>query len=332
MQLTVRPFGAMPDGTNVDLYILDNGAGVVVQAASYGASLVSVELADKEGKKENVVQGFDSVSGYLRDTSYNGRTVGRYANRIAGGKFELDGVTYTLARNNGPNHLHGGPQGFATKNWKAEQLHPEGRVAVKFSYTSPDGEEGYPGTMNASVTYTLDPSGALRLDYEATTDKATVVNLTNHSYFNLGGFDGGDVMGHRLQLFSDRYLIFDDTLIPTGEIATVEGTPLDFREPKLIGDQIGGTPGRQYDHCVVVRRDGPGLAPVAKVTDPDSGRSLDVSSTEPGLQIYTAQGGTICLETQHYPDSPNHPEFPTTILRPGETFSSTTIFRFYTQK
>jgi aldose 1-epimerase len=321
----------MPDGAEVKLFALDNGAGVVAQVTEFGASLVSVVYADQQGKVENVVQGYDNLQGYVRDRAQNGRTVGRFANRIAGGRFELDGTVYELARNNGPNHLHGGPGGFSSKLWKGEEVRTDDRIGAKFTYTSPDGEEGYPGELTASVTYSLDKIGALRLDYEATTTKPTVCNFTNHSYFNLSGFDGGDVMAHRLQLSADEYLIFDNTLIPTGEIAPVADTPFDFTEQKAIGAVIGGTPRRQYDHCFVIRREGPGLVPVAKVVDPASGRAMEVSSTEPGVQIYTASGNTICLETQHYPDSPNKPDFPTTTLRPGETFRSTSVFRFFVE-
>jgi aldose 1-epimerase len=337
-------FGRLPDGTSVDRYTLTNSRGVEVRLMSYGAAIISIRTPDRNGRVEDVVLGYDTLDEYLAKSRFLGTVVGRYGNRIAKGRFMLDGVPIQLAVNSGANHLHGGNRGFDQKVWKAEALERGGNVGVVFTYTSADGEEGYPGTLKATVTYTLTPANELTLDYLATTDKATPINLTNHSYFNLAGrHSGGNVLQYQLTLNADRYTPVDATLIPTGEIAPVEGTPFDFRRPVAIGARIDGDNeqlrrGGGYDHNFVLNG-GPGLRHAAHVVEPSTGRTLDVATTEPGVQFYTANNldvarngfgrrAAFCLETQHFPDSPNHPQFPSTILRPGQTFKSQTVFTF----
>ena len=342
-----RAFGKTPDGKQVDLYILTNKNGMTAKIMTYGAIVTELLVPDRDGKLADVVLGFDNLEGYLGDSPYFGAVVGRVGNRIAKGKFKLDGKEYTLATNNGPNHLHGGKKGFDKVVWDSRILRTEpGAVGVVFNYTSKDGEEGYPGTLKAEVAYILTDTNDLRIDYEATTDKATPVNLTNHSYFNLAGHSSGDILGHELLLLCDKYTPTDDTLIPTGEIKSVKGTPYDFTEPMLIGKRIGelkGKPGG-YDINYVIRGSGKELKQAARVTDPKSGRTMIVQTTQPGVQFYTGnfldgktkgKGGAVynkhaafCLETQHYPDSVNQPAFPTTILKPGETYSQMTVFKF----
>lgn len=331
------PFGTTPDGTAIDLFTLTNSAGNVVTLTNYGAILVSVEVPDRAGNKANVNLGFDNLQGYLGGHPHFGSTIGRFANRIAQGKFSLDGQTYTLAVNNGPNHLHGGKIGFDKQVWQAEEMQAADAVGVRFSLVSPDGQEGYPGTLSVVAEYTWNEQNELRSTFRATTDRATVVNLTNHAYWNLAGAGQGSVLQHVLQLNCDRYLAVDETLIPTGQIASVAGTPLDFREPQAIGQRIKDLPATKgYDHCYVVNGSAGTLRSCGKATDPDSGRSMEVLTTQPGVQLYTAnhlgepwgQHGAFCLETQHYPDAPNRPEFPTTRLNPGEQFEQTTINRF----
>jgi aldose 1-epimerase len=338
-------FGVLPDGTPVLLYTLDNGRGMIAKVSEYGAILTELWVPDVKGNVSNVVLGFDNLQQYLAGHPFFGATTGRFANRIAKGRFTLDGKEYTLATNNGPNHLHGGIKGFDKKVWKSRPLpRTENSVAVEFTCTSPDGEEGYPGTLLTKATYTLTADNGLRIDYEATTDKATVVNLTNHSYFNLAG--GGSVLDHVLTIQADRYTVPDAMLIPTGEIVSVQGTPLDFRQPKPIGRDIEavmtGTKG--YDHNFVLNNGDGKLALGARATEPKSGRVMEVWTTEPGVQLYTgnhldgklkgASGGSyaqhsgFCLETQHFPDSPNKPNFPSCVLRPGQTLKSTTVFTF----
>jgi aldose 1-epimerase len=342
----VEPFGTTREGQEVSLHTLTNRKGLRVKLINYGATLISVETPDKSGKRANITLSFPTLEGYLGRHPYFGSTVGRYANRIAGGKFTLDGQTYTLATNNGPNHLHGGPTGFAHRLWKAEPVTTPDAVGVKFQYTSADGEEGYPGKLEAAVVYTLNDAGELRIDYTAWTDKPTVVNLTNHAYWNLAGAGSGDVLKHELMLACDKYLPIDDTSIPTGVLADVKGTPFDFTQPHAIGtriDQLKRDPHKTkgYDHCFVVRGAAGQLRLAARVKEPTSGRVMEVHTTEPGVQLYCGNfldGGPgangfkqhegFCLETQHFPDSPNKPEFPSTVLRPGETFRSTTLHRF----
>jgi aldose 1-epimerase len=342
------PFGRMPDGAAVESFTLRNAHGIEVRAITYGAIIVSLRVPDRAGRFDDVVLGHDDLAGYLRHPSYFGAVVGRYGNRIAKGRFALDGKTYTLATNNGPNHLHGGVKGFDKVVWKGEPASTADGASVTFRYTSPDGEEGYPGTLSVRVTYTLTDRDELRFEYAATTDKPTHVNLTQHSYFNLSGA-GTDILGHELTIDADHFTPVDAALIPTGEIASVTGTPLDFRRPTAIGARIGQDHeqlrfGRGYDHNFVLRRSREGLVHAARVVDPRSGRSLDIQTTEPGVQFYsgnfldgsvTGKGGTVyahrsglCLETQHFPDSPNQPGFPSTILRPGAEYRSKTVLTF----
>jgi aldose 1-epimerase len=337
-------FGKLPDGTPIDQYILTNENGMKAKVITYGAILTELHVPDKDGRLVDVVLGFDDLAGYLGGHPFFGATVGRVANRIAKGKFKLDGKEYTLAKNGGPNAIHGGEKGFDKVVWKAEPQTVKDGTAVKFTYLSKDGEEGYPGNLTVSVTYTLTNRNELKIDYSATTDKATPVNLTNHSYFNLAGAGTGDVLGHELMIAADKYTLADDTLIPTGEIKPVKGTPLDFTSPTPIGtriDQVKSTGG--YDHNYVLN--GGDKAPylAARVREPKSGRVMEMYTTEPGVQLYTAnyldvakgksnlpygKHGAFCLEAQHYPDSVNHPEFPSTILMPGKTYAQTTIYQF----
>jgi aldose 1-epimerase len=348
--VTPASFGRLPDGTDVGLFTLTNARGFEVRAIAYGAIIVSVRAPDRRGQRDDVVLGCDDLEGYLTRSRYFGAVVGRYGNRIANGRFTLDGRTFQLATNNGPNHLHGGMKGFDKVVWRAQPYARDGHTAVAFSYTSPDGEEAYPGTLNARVSYTLTERNEIVVEYEATTDKPTPVNLTQHSYFNLAGEGRGDILQHVLSLDADRFTPVDDTMIPTGELAPVGGTPFDFRQPAAIGARIGADHeqlrrGTGYDHNFVLR-DGPargGVRRAARVVEPTTGRTLDVATTEPGVQFYSGnhlasqigKGGHaygprtgFCLETQHFPDSPNHSHFPSTILRPGTTYRSKTVFTF----
>ena len=341
-------FGMLPDGEEVERFRLRNTAGAEASIITYGATLVSLATPDRDGLIEDIVLGYDSLAGYLEANPYFGSIVGRYANRIAGGTFTLDGETYTLARNNGPNHLHGGVKGFDKANWEVEQIIEDAnQVGVSLNYVSADGEEGYPGTLEVRVTYLLTEDNRLIVDYEATTDKATPVNLTQHAYFNLAG--GGSIEGHHLTLAASHYTPVDSTLIPTGEILSVEGTAFDFRGGKRIGEQIDHDDqqllyGGGYDHNFVLDRISGDLILAATVLEPESGRILEVHTTKPGMQFYTGNflDGSImgkngvqygrrsgfCLETQYYPDSPNQPNFPSSILRPGEVYQTQTVFAF----
>jgi aldose 1-epimerase len=342
-----QPFGKTGDGTAVEIFTLTNKNGVEVRAMTYGGIITSIRVPDRAGAFADIVLGFDTLDGYLGGHPYFGAIVGRYGNRIGKAQFTVGGRTYNLAANDGPNHLHGGIRGFDKMVWQAEPL--SSGVGVAFSRTSPDGEEGYPGNLTARVTYTLTDANELAIEYSATSDKATPVNLTQHSYFNLSGHNAGDILGHELMINADRFTPVDSTLIPTGELAPVEGTPFDFRKTTAIGARINQQTeqlkfGRGYDHNWVLNRKGDGLQPAARVTDPKSGRTLTVSTTEPGLQFYTGnfldgtvkgKGGAVyqhrnalCLETQHYPDSPNKPDFPSTILKPGDTYRTRTVFTF----
>ena len=345
------PFGNTKDGKAVELYTMTNSHGVEVRAMTYGGIITSIKVPDRSGAMADVVLGFDTLDGYLTDPPYFGAIVGRYGNRIAKGQFTLDGRTYKLATNNGPNHLHGGIKGFDKVVWTARSVESAEGVGVALTRVSPDGEEGYPGNLNTTVTYILTDRNELIVRYQATADKATPVNLTQHSYFNLAG--GGDILGHELTLNADRYTPVDATLIPTGELAPVQGTPFDFRRRTAIGARIKQDDpqlknGNGYDHNWVLNRTGTGLQVAARVVEPKTGRTLEVSTTEPGVQFYSGnfldgtikgKGGVVynlrngfCLETQHFPDSPNHSNFPTTILRPGDTYSSQTVFTFGVQK
>ena len=348
-------WGQTAEGTPVALYTLRNARGMTAKVTDYGARIITLEVPDRHGKSADIVHGPQDASGCVA-TGVAGATVGRFANRIAKGKFTLDGKPFTLAVNNGPNHLHGGKIGFDKFIWTGEAIDAKEGPSVRFTRRSPDGEEGYPGNLDVSVTFTLTDDNALRIDYAATTDQPTPINLTNHAYFNLAGVDGNviePVLDHVLQLHADRFLPVDATRIPTGDLVPVAGTLMDFRQPTPIGERIAQAPGSKpfvYDHCYVVNGAGAGkLAPVATVTEPKSGRRMECLSTEPGVQLYTpatvrrpttspttAPGeaspsvryGAFCLETQHFPDSPNQPNFPNVVLRPGEMFRSTTIYRF----
>jgi aldose 1-epimerase len=347
-----RAFGKTPDGTEVDLYTLTNKNGMTAKVMTYGATLTELLVPDSEGKFADVVLGFDNLKGYTDGHPFFGSTAGRVANRIAKGKFTLEGKEYKLATNNGPNHLHGGLKGFDKVVWKAQQYESKtgDAVGVDLTYVSKDGEEGYPGTLTVSVQYRLTTANELVIHYQATTDKATPVNLTNHSYFNLAGQGTGDILGQELVIDADKYTPTDDTLIPTGKIEPVKDTPLDFTKPTAIGKRLGEIKADPvgYDHNFVLRGDNTKLHPAARVVEPKSGRVMEVLTTEPGVQFYTGnflsgkekgKGGAVykkhagfCLETQHFPDSVNHPNFPSVILKPGEKFTSTTVYKFSTTK
>lgn len=347
-----EPFGALPDGREARLYTLTNSSGMEVRITNYGGTITSIRVPDREGVMGEVTLGYDSLEKYLAGSPFFGCIAGRYANRIAKGQFTLDGETYTLATNNGPNHLHGGLEGFDKKLWEADTFSEEGASGIVLTYVSPDGEEGYPGTLSVEVTYTLTDENALQIDYEATTDKATVLNLTNHAYFNLKDAGATTALEHEMKIYADRYIPTDETNIPLGELAPVEGTPFDFRSPTTIGERIEGDDvqlenGFGYDHTYVLNKEGGGLELAVEVYEPETGRVMEVLTTEPGVQLYTGnhlngnfvgrgdvtyeRRSAFCLETQHYPDSPNQPDFPSTELRPGETFNSTTVYRFSTR-
>lgn len=345
-----EPFGLLPGGGEATLFTLSTPRGTTVRLTDFGAILTSIEVADRDGALADVTPGFDSLEPYLGEHPYFGSLVGRYANRIARGRFTLDGRTYSLAVNNPPNHLHGGPEGFHRKLWRLEGTIGTAEAAgVVLGYSSPDGEEGYPGTLDVRVTYTLTVEGALSMELFALTDRATPVNLAQHAYFNLAGAGTGGILDHELQIHASAYTPTDETQIPTGAVESVLGTALDFTRPARIGDRIddphpqlalaGG-----YDQNFVLDREREGLAPAARLYHPASGRELVISTTEPGIQFYSGnlldgslpgKGGRVyprrsalALETQHFPDSPNQPGFPSTILRPGEEYRSTTVFAF----
>ena len=338
-------FGTMPDGAVVKRFTLRNKSGMMVRVMSYGAIITEVHAPDRDGKLANVVLGAETLEAYLKGFRAPAAVLGRVANRIAKASFTLDGVEYRLAANDGPNHIHGGRKNFSQVVWESAALPASEQASgVRFTYHSPDGEEGYPGNLTASVTYTLTDENELRLDYEARTDKTTLVNLTNHAYFNLAG--NGDVLDEELWLATNRYTPADEQLIPTGEIATVKGTPLDFTTPTAIGARIEQLKPRVngYDHNYVLGGDGKTLQLCARARDPKTGRVMEVSTTQPGVQLYTgnhlhnpvgtegvtfgANHPAFCLETQHFPDSIHHPNFPSVILRPDQVFQSTTVFKF----
>lgn len=344
-------YGKLADGRPVTRYVVENRHGTVIEIVDYGAILVSLRTPDRSGKVEEITLGFDSLEGYLGRHPYFGATVGRFANRIAGGRFELEGKSYQLVRNNGPNHLHGGTVGFDKRMWEALPFARGSRAGVRFTYVSPDGEESYPGTVTVNVTYSLTEDDSLELRYEATTDRATPINITNHTYFNLKGDGKGTIEDHLLTLFADSFLPVDDNLIPTGELRPVGGTPFDFRTEKTIGRDLAAAGG--YDHCFVVstrddgkaeRPNGKPLRPVAQVYQPDTGRGLRLSATQPGVQLYTSnmlsptrgrsgaaygKHSAFCLETEAFPDAVNHPDFPSSVLKPGEKYDEITKLDFY---
>lgn len=346
--LTQAPFDQTKENQVVDMITLKNSKGVELKILTYGGIIMSLRTPDRTGAFDDIVLGFDDLKSYESDSPYFGCIIGRYGNRIAKGRFTLDGTTYKLATNNNENHLHGGVKGWDKAVWGFE-IQNRTNMSVTFSHTSKDGDEGYPGTVNAKVTYTLTDDNKLIVDYQATTDKATVINLTQHSYFNLAGTKANDILGHELMLNAAQYTPVDPTLIPTGAIASVENTPFDFRTSTPIGARINADNeqikrGLGYDHNWVLTRTGAGLSEAARVYEPTTGRTMTIETTEPGIQFYSGnfldgklkgKGGRVyphrsgfCLETQHYPDSPNHANFPTTVLRPGETYTSQTVFTF----
>lgn len=344
MSIEKSVMGRTPEGVEVDLYTLANAHGLKARVMTYGATLIALEAPDRHGKCENVTLHLESLDGYLRGHPFFGSIAGRYANRIAKGRFTLDGQGYQLATNNNNlNHLHGGKRGFDKAVWKAVSHQQHDSAALELTLISPDGDQGYPGQLTAKVDYILTDDNRLLMDYTATTDKPTILNLTNHTYWNLGGIHSGDILKHELYLNADRYLPVDAGLIPTGEIRSVKGTPMDFTTPATVGSRIDQVkPG--YDHCYVLCK-GPGeiTSLAARVYDPASGRMMEVFTTQPGVQLYTgnfldgklgAEGASytkhyaLCLETQHFPDSPNNPGWPSTVLRPGEIYRQTTVHRF----
>ncbi|MFI6515563.1 aldose epimerase family protein [Spirillospora sp. NPDC050679] len=352
LTITKEPFGALPDGTAVWRYTLGSGHGMKARILTYGGIVQSLEAPDRRGRPGNVVLGFPKLNGYLSsayrtENPYFGAIIGRYGNRIGGAKFTLDGRTYQVPANDGTNSLHGGTTGFDQRVWKAQAVKARDGASLRLTYVSPDGEMGYPGTLSTTVTYTVTPKNELRIRYQAATDKPTVLNLTNHAYFNLAGEGSGDVYGHKLKINASRYTPVDSTLIPTGELSPVRGTPLDFTRPRAVGERIRDghqqmVYGRGYDHNYVL--DGTGMKTAARVTEPTTGRVMEVRTDQPGLQFYSGnfltgrlvgtsgtmyrQGDGFCLETQHFPDSPNQPRFPSTTLRPGQTYDSTSVYAF----
>jgi aldose 1-epimerase len=344
-----QSFGKTDDGQQTDLYILTNKNGMETSITNYGGTVVTLKVPDRNGKLDDVVLGYDKLDDYAAGKAYFGAIIGRYANRIAHAKFTLDGITYTLPKNDGDNHLHGN---FNKRVWTAKDVSTSAGQALELTYLSKDGEEGFPGNLSVKVVYTLTDQNELKIDYSATTDKDTVLNLTNHCYFNLAGQGNGDILQHQLMIRADRFPPVDASLIPTGELRSVKGTPFDFTTATAIGARIDQDDqqlklGRGYDHNWVLNSGTAGsLSLAAQAYEPHSGRLLEVSTTEPGLQFYTGnfldgirgKGGKVynrryafCLETQHFPDSPNHPNFPSTVLKPGQSFRSTTVYRFSTK-
>jgi aldose 1-epimerase len=353
MQIEKQPFGKTEEGQPVDLYTLKNNKGMEVAITNYGGTVVSIKVPDREGKIGDIVLGYDTIPEYENGTSYFGGTIGRYANRIAHGTFKLDGVTYHIPKNDGDNSLHGGIKGFNKRIWTAKDVSTSAGQALEITYLSKDGEEGFPGNLSAKVVFTLPANeNELRIEYTATTDKDTVVNLTNHSYWNLSGPGSGDILHDEMTIYASRFTPIDQTLIPTGELREVKGTPFDFLKATAIGARINQDNeqlkfGKGYDHNWVLDRKGPGMFLAARAYDPHSGRVLEVLTTQPGIQFYTGnflngakgKGGVaynyrsaFCLETQHFPDSPNHPKFPTTELKPGQHYDQVTVFKFLTEK
>jgi aldose 1-epimerase len=344
--ISVRPFGNTRSGVQVEEYTLTSGNGVSASIITWGGIVRTLAVPDRQGRHADIVLGFDTLEPYEDRHPYFGTITGRFANRIARGKFSVDGKEYTVAINNGPNHLHGGIDGFDRTVWRALSERTADYARVTLSHVSPDGDEGYPGEVTTDVTYTLTKENALRIDYRATTTKATPINLTNHSYFNLAGHASGNVLSQHLTIKADKFVPVDKTLIPTGELASVTGTPFDFTVSHSIGARLSEV-GIGYDHTFVLSPQVAGLKVAAQAYDPDSGRALEVQTTEPGVQFYTGnyldgtqvgkggvrydKHGGFCLETQHFPDSVNQPNFPSTILRPGEVYQQATLFKFSTR-
>jgi len=347
--ITSAEFGKMPDGQSVLIYTLVNSNGLKAKITEYGAALVSLEVPDREGKLADVILGYSSLEGYLNGDPFYGKTVGRFANRIGKGKFTLEGKEYTLPLNDGPNQLHGGKKGYHSVLWKSEIIEKDSFPAVKFTYHSPDGEEGYPGNLDVEVIYTWNDENSLVIDYKATTDQTTIVNLTHHSIFNLRGECDGDILGHILTLNASNYTPVDSTLIPTGEILPVAGTPMDFTTPHMIGERINDDfaqlkLGKGYDHNWVVDRKDSSLILAATVLEPESGRVMKIYTTEPGIQFYSGNFITgkfvgkcgkphmyrsgFALEAQHFPDSPNKPQFPSVVLKPGQVYTQKIVHNF----
>lgn len=342
LSIESEPDGMTPDGQPIVKYHLSNANGMTVSIINLGGIVTNVSVPDRDGRFENVTLAFDSSDDYLANSPYLGAICGRYANRIAKGRFTIDGTEYKLATNNEPNHLHGGVKGFNKAVWRHEPIESADSVGVRLSYTSPDGDEGYPGNLTTTVIYTLTNNDELRIDYEATSDKATPINLTNHCYWNLAG--SGTILDHELTLNCEKYLPVDETLIPTGEQHDVAGTPMDFRKAKKLGAEIDTVAGG-YDHCFVFRTDLTEPQTVARVHDPKSGRVMEISTTEPGVQLYTgnfldgtaasggySKHGGLCLECQHFPDSPNQAGFPNVIYRPAQVYRQSTVHKFSVQK
>jgi aldose 1-epimerase len=349
MKIESKPYGALPDGQTVQLFVLENGKGMKAEITNYGGIVTSLYIPDRNGAIVDVVLGYDHLSDYLKSSPYFGSLVGRFGNRIAGAKFTLDGVAYKLAVNNGPNHLHGGLVGFDKVVWGAEPVKTASAVGLKLTYLSKDGEEGYPGNLNATVTYWLTASNELKIEYQAQTNKATIVNLTHHGYFNLAGQGQGDILNHEMMINAGRFTPVNTDLIPIGELRPVKDSPMDFTTPWTIGARINADDeqvrcGGGYDHNFVLNHTSGELGLAARVSEPSSGRVMEVYTTEPGLQFYTGnfldgtltgKGGKIykkrygfCLESQHFPDSPNQPDYPSVVLRPGQTYRQTTIYKF----
>lgn len=335
-------FGELRDGRKVYLYTLSS-SDIKAKITNFGAAVVSLEAPDRDGNNTDIVLGYDDLDGYVNDEVYLGVVAGRCANRICKGKFELDGKEYQLTQNHGQNHLHGGKKGFSKVLWEAKELEDSENVSLQLSYRSGDGEEGYPGNVGCKVVYSLTENNELVIDYSAETDKPTIVNLTNHSYFNLAGVGSGDILSHEIVIYADKYTELDSESIPTGEIKSVKGTPFDFTSPHKVGERIEQAGG--YDLNYVLNNPGDLSQPVAKVYESDSGRVMQVFSTQPGMQFYTGNfldgskgKGTIytkysglCLETQHFPDAPNHSSFPSIVLRPGQKYQQRTVFKFETE-
>ncbi len=349
--MTKQPYGKMPDGAPVDIYTLTNANGMEARIITYGGAVVSLTAPDRAGKYADIVLGMDSLDGYRSQANFFGALIGRYGNRIGGGRFTLDGHVYNLPKSDAPrpNTLHGGTQGFDKRVWTARETSTADGPGLELTYVSKDGEMGFPGTLTARVFYSLTPKNELKIDYSATADKDTVVNLTNHSYFNLAGAGVGDILKHEVTINADRFTPVDENLIPTGELRAVKGTPFDFTKPTAIGAHIGAADqqlqyGKGYDHNWVLNKGNGGLTKAAEVHEPTTGRVMEVWTTEPGMQFYTGNfldgkvrgkggiaylfRGAFCMETQHFPDSPNKPAFPSTELKPGQTYHSTTVYRF----